>query len=388
MPHTKDGGHDDPRPPCPIPRTPPTPHQARIGDDTQIGERGVTVSGGQRARLSLARALYGRPAVFLLDDPLSAVDAHVAAQLVEECLLGEIKAYGAAVVLASHQVHLAAGLATRVYLMEEGRIVDAGTPAELVMKGLLPAEVDKSLLPQATSRRDSEAVGAPHPGGASGLAATGKEKGAAASPPGGWEGEGTVSADEPAPPPEDEGGANGAEGVAEAKDVEMVEVSSQGNNGGQGANGVKGNDGAAEAAAAATGPSAAEMGRGSTRRAAALFFIHAMGGASLVLPVLLLVLCLAACRALSDWSLGEWVRNGTQPAGAVLYAALIGGTVVSGLVQGAAVVSRMLGASSRIHDEVLHRVLRAPKAWLDATPHGEKEYRKGGFGGEGSRRTV
>lgn len=81
-------------PPSHHPSTPPSfpSPQARIGDATQIGERGVTVSGGQRARLSLARALYGRPSVFVLDDPLSAVDAHVASQLVEECLLGEVRA--------------------------------------------------------------------------------------------------------------------------------------------------------------------------------------------------------------------------------------------------------------------------------------------------------
>ena len=53
------------------------------GDETEIGERGVTVSGGQKARLSLARALYGRPALLLLDDPLSAVDMHVAQHLVQ-----------------------------------------------------------------------------------------------------------------------------------------------------------------------------------------------------------------------------------------------------------------------------------------------------------------
>lgn len=56
------------------------------GDDTEVGERGVSLSGGQKARLSLARAVYARADVYLLDDPLSAVDEHVRRQIVEQVL--------------------------------------------------------------------------------------------------------------------------------------------------------------------------------------------------------------------------------------------------------------------------------------------------------------
>ena len=54
------------------------------GDVTLIGDRGVSLSGGQRARVSLARALYMDADVYLLDDPLSAVDAHVARHIFEK----------------------------------------------------------------------------------------------------------------------------------------------------------------------------------------------------------------------------------------------------------------------------------------------------------------
>ena len=58
------------------------------GDETQIGERGITLSGGQKARVSIARAAYANADVVLLDDPLSAVDAHVAEVLFNECVRG------------------------------------------------------------------------------------------------------------------------------------------------------------------------------------------------------------------------------------------------------------------------------------------------------------
>ncbi|KAF4519663.1 hypothetical protein B566_EDAN005000 [Ephemera danica] len=61
------------------------------GDLTLVGERGVTLSGGQRARVSLARAVYKEAHIYLLDDPLSAVDAHVARHLVEECITGLLR---------------------------------------------------------------------------------------------------------------------------------------------------------------------------------------------------------------------------------------------------------------------------------------------------------
>jgi ATP-binding cassette subfamily C (CFTR/MRP) protein 4 len=54
------------------------------GDLTLIGERGVTLSGGQKARVNLARAVYHQADIYLLDDPLSAVDASVGKHLFEE----------------------------------------------------------------------------------------------------------------------------------------------------------------------------------------------------------------------------------------------------------------------------------------------------------------
>lgn len=56
------------------------------GDLTEIGERGVNISGGQKQRVSMARAVYSNSDVFIFDDPLSALDAHVGRQVIIGCL--------------------------------------------------------------------------------------------------------------------------------------------------------------------------------------------------------------------------------------------------------------------------------------------------------------
>ncbi len=75
------------------------------GDQTEIGERGVNLSGGQRQRVSLARAVYRRADLYLLDDPLSAVDAHVGKRIFETCISGLLA--GKTVVFVTHQLQVA-----------------------------------------------------------------------------------------------------------------------------------------------------------------------------------------------------------------------------------------------------------------------------------------
>lgn len=77
------------------------------GDESVIGERGTSLSGGQKARVSLARAIYRRSDIYLLDDPLSAVDSHVGAHLFSKCIgpNGRLARLGGTRVLVTHQVH-------------------------------------------------------------------------------------------------------------------------------------------------------------------------------------------------------------------------------------------------------------------------------------------
>ncbi|VDB91250.1 unnamed protein product [Peniophora sp. CBMAI 1063] len=113
------------------------------GDESEIGERGVNLSGGQKARVSLARAVYSRASILLLDDVLSAVDAHTAHHLFNECLKGELMK-GRTIVLVSHHVQLCAPGAKYVVALENGRVLYQGPSAEFqkgaVIRSLVQSE--------------------------------------------------------------------------------------------------------------------------------------------------------------------------------------------------------------------------------------------------------
>ncbi|KAF8598207.1 hypothetical protein BDV93DRAFT_498959 [Ceratobasidium sp. AG-I] len=106
------------------------------GDETEIGEKGVSLSGGQKARVALARAVYARTQVVLMDDVLSAVDAHTAEQIVKKCFLGSIMKHRT-VVLVTHHVDLVLPAVSWVVKLNEGQIEAQGTVAQLRESGSL-----------------------------------------------------------------------------------------------------------------------------------------------------------------------------------------------------------------------------------------------------------
>lgn len=99
------------------------------GDQTEIGERGITVSGGQKQRLNIARAIYFDSDIVLMDDPLSAVDAHVGRHLLDEAICGLLA--NKCRVLATHQLWVL-NRCDRIIWMDEGRIQAIGTFDELM----------------------------------------------------------------------------------------------------------------------------------------------------------------------------------------------------------------------------------------------------------------
>lgn len=98
------------------------------GDSTEIGERGITLSGGQKARINLARAVYADKDIVLLDDVLSAVDARVGKHIMQNCMQGLLK--GKTRVLATHQLTLISSVDRVIFLNGDGTI-SVGTFEEL-----------------------------------------------------------------------------------------------------------------------------------------------------------------------------------------------------------------------------------------------------------------
>uniref|UniRef100_A0A4W3JVE4 ATP-binding cassette, sub-family C (CFTR/MRP), member 10 n=1 Tax=Callorhinchus milii TaxID=7868 RepID=A0A4W3JVE4_CALMI len=106
------------------------------GDQTEVGENGITLSGGQKARIALARAVYMDQDLYLLDDPLAAVDSDVAGHLMEQCIMGILK--DKTRILCTHRAEFL-NKADVLVLMDNGRIIRAGMwlqLAALVIVGL------------------------------------------------------------------------------------------------------------------------------------------------------------------------------------------------------------------------------------------------------------
>ncbi|MDE0547492.1 ABC transporter ATP-binding protein [Microbacterium sp. C7(2022)] len=122
------------------------------GVDTIIGEEGMSLSGGQRQRLALARAVAARPAVLVLDDPLSALDVDTEA-LVEDALREVLKDTTALVVAHRPSTVM---LADRVALLEAGKVTAVGPHAELLRTSAHYRHVISSLEDEQTRMRERE----------------------------------------------------------------------------------------------------------------------------------------------------------------------------------------------------------------------------------------
>ncbi|OMJ20893.1 ATP-binding cassette sub-family C member 11 [Smittium culicis] len=119
------------------------------GEFTLIGERGVTLSGGQRARISLARAVYSKAELYILDDPLSAVDPKVGKHIFDSVICGHLR--NKTVILVTHQlqyVHKCDNIA----VLENGSIVEYGPPNSISKLG----EYKNSQVQNKTPKLDKE----------------------------------------------------------------------------------------------------------------------------------------------------------------------------------------------------------------------------------------
>ncbi|KAF7968576.1 hypothetical protein HWV62_30061, partial [Athelia sp. TMB] len=118
------------------------------GDQTEVGEKGLTLSGGQKARLTLARAIYSSAEILLLDDVLAALDVHTAKHIVDNCFSGDL-VKGRTVILVTHNVALASPIANYVVSLSiDGRILSRGSLGDAI-------RLDKSLLVAATTEQEA-----------------------------------------------------------------------------------------------------------------------------------------------------------------------------------------------------------------------------------------
>ncbi|TCD69030.1 hypothetical protein EIP91_009093 [Steccherinum ochraceum] len=113
------------------------------GDMTEVGEKGLTLSGGQKARVTLARAVYSRAEILLLDDVLAALDVHTSKWIAEKCFKGDL-VRGRTVILVTHNIALMSSIAEFVVAMgRNGSISNQGSLSKVLAKeARLIAEIE------------------------------------------------------------------------------------------------------------------------------------------------------------------------------------------------------------------------------------------------------
>ncbi|XP_014399880.1 PREDICTED: multidrug resistance-associated protein 6 [Myotis brandtii] len=139
------------------------------GVHTQIGEQGMNLSGGQKQRVSLARAVYRKAAVYLLDDPLASLDAHVGQHIFNQVIGPNGLLQGTTRILVTHALQVLPQ-ADWIVVLEEGAIAEMGSYQELLnRKGALVSLLDRARQPGGRGEGETElATSIQDPGGSAG----------------------------------------------------------------------------------------------------------------------------------------------------------------------------------------------------------------------------
>uniref|UniRef100_G1QIE8 ATP-binding cassette sub-family C member 12 n=1 Tax=Nomascus leucogenys TaxID=61853 RepID=G1QIE8_NOMLE len=316
------------------------------GDLTEIGERGLNLSGGQRQRISLARAVYSDRQLYLLDDPLLAVDAHVGKHVFEECIKKTLR--GKTVVLVTHQLQFLESC-DEVILLEDGEICEKGTHKELMeerghyaklihtLRGLQfkdPEHLYNAAMVEAFKESPTEREG---------------DAGMIILAPGNEKDEGKES-------------ETGSEFVdTKVPEHQLIQTESP--------------------------------QEGTVTWKTYHTYIKASGGYLLSLFTVFLFLLMIGSSAFSNWWLGLWLDKGSRmtcgpqgnrtmcEVGAVLadigqhvyqwvYTASMVFVLVFGVTKGFVFTKTTLTASSSLHDTVFDKILKSPMSFFDTTPTG------------------
>ncbi|XP_036837574.1 multidrug resistance-associated protein 9 [Oncorhynchus mykiss] len=310
------------------------------GDKTEIGERGLNLSGGQKQRISLARAVYSNKDIILLDDPLSAVDAHVGKHIFEECIKKTLK--GKSIILVTHQLQYLE-FCDEILVLESGKIKEAGTHKALMKaKGRYAQMINNFQMQEQPMEQPTQ----PDP-------IDTKEKNLDDHKGKGLANPAFDMSDEK---PDESGGSRAvSHDVTESKDQLVTQEGSQ---------------------------------EGSVAWRTYHQYCKAAGGYILLSLIIIIFICLVGTTAFSNWWLSYWLEQGSgtaivsnSTAGNIslnpdlsfyqmIYGLVVVAMLVFSFIKGYSFTKVTLHASSKLHDTMFRNILNSPMSFFDTTPTG------------------
>lgn len=312
------------------------------GDLTEIGERGVNLSGGQKARISLARAVYSDAEIYLLDDPLSAVDTKVAKNLFRNVIRGILREK--TVILATHQVHFAKE-AEKIVVLEDGKIKAQGNLREIILQNealleiFITAKKRKAARPSAGKALSIENINVPT------FVNVEKMK----SPMARNEPQDSIKLEQIAEENENENDDDDDDDEDEGGKVERKETKEE------------------------RGKLVHEENEAANRVSfkTYLYYLKNAGNVFLLLLFFLILASVETLNVLYGWFLGYWSDGmWTANKSMIVLGSIIGGLILALVIRELFFVNISLRASQRIHQRAIKTVVKATVEFFDTNPVG------------------
>ena len=336
------------------------------GDQTEIGERGLNLSGGQKQRVALARAVYAERDIYMLDDPLSAVDAHVGKRIFEECITKHLG--GRTVVFVTHQLQYLPAC-DRVAFMDRGAIEATQPYEDILQSNAKFAEFIDSL------DRVEDEPGAP-PNDTPTLRPTAAQN---VAPRGG----GTLAPSATTPAVNTTSvNPSAAPASAAAASALASQVQSEGAGAGSAPSSAEQPPAAAKGGAAGALVTAETTESGAVSAATFAAYARAGGGVVVFALIACAFFCAMGVKVFTDEWLAEWVNSGNgtgegsmhdnpdQDYYVAVYACGGVGFLLLHSLRGFVYNRQMLHASSTLHNTLMGKIMRAPMSFFDTTPTG------------------
>uniref|UniRef100_V9K892 ATP-binding cassette sub-family C member 5 n=1 Tax=Callorhinchus milii TaxID=7868 RepID=V9K892_CALMI len=321
-----------------------------FGDMTEIGERGINLSGGQKQRISIARAVYSDQDIYLFDDPLSAVDAHVGKHIFEECIKKALQ--DKTVIFVTHQLQCLEHC-DQVILLDNGKITEKGTHETLMKQDGYYANLIRNYQMEHTEKsKDKEEI-----------AEQKLDR--------------TLSARQ----------HNGIENPAFDMTDEKVDSTDE-----ISVHGKKNEDMEKPSSDQLVQQESKE--EGSVSLGTYQQYFKAGGGYAALSFVLFIFILMMGCTIINGWWLSYWLQQGAGPNCTsqvnnteamdcssitnnpqmgfyqLIYGMFLVVLVILSFIRGFTFTKYTLKASSTLHDKVFHTILRSPMSFFDTTPVG------------------